>query len=175
MDREVTETGARTPPNDSGIDKSMVAVIVRLYDDDGLDVEEIVEGYGVAREVVEMVLAKNSADYRMACGVVGNKKPYELVDDATWNRTKKAYIKLGFAEDTPVHVREKILRFLIDEKKGRNDARAELPAVNSVLLSLGKELRRMEERKARALAAVVTGVVVEDIKPKVLEAEVVEK
>lgn len=131
---------------------NLADVIKRSHDEDGLSAEDIAAGMGLDAALVRGVLAGASAEYRLEQAAVGNLDPYEIVTDGDFKRIRDAYKDLALNDpNTPPHVRERMLRWMLDEKKGRNRVKEIAPGININILNLNKRLQEIQAKSAKAL------------------------
>lgn len=108
--------------------------IVTAFEDCGLGAEEIAEQHGLELTAVRAVLIQCSSKYRkqikkaekaatsetLAPAQNNEDQKFELVADEEFDEIRQAYKDLAFTSENDA-VREKSLRWLLNEKKGRND------------------------------------------------------
>lgn len=90
---------------------------VLLYEQHGLTVEEVAAEMGVGIPSVKVILTRHSSKYRKDCGI--SNQP--TVDEDEYQEFLRAYKNIALDPGTKEVTREKSLRFLIQEHKGRND------------------------------------------------------
>lgn len=131
-------------------------VLVRAYEQDGVQPGELAEAYALDPALVKSILAQKSAQYRMVCASEGNGEAYDVFSAEEYARVRKAYFSLAMdTKTTPPGVRERALRNIINEVKGRNDLEAALNVTNVNILHLNKRLQAADDTKNKAREAVL--------------------
>jgi hypothetical protein len=139
----------------------LAGVIVKSFEEEGLSAEDIAGGLGLEPSVVREVLKARSREYRLQLAAEGRgEEAYPVVHDDEWATLVEAYKGVVFdAENTPPAVRERGLRWLIDEKKGRNTVRAAQaqtpPGLTLNILTINNRLREIQQKQAEALKTIL--------------------
>jgi len=118
--------------------------IKALYEDSELTPEEIAESLGVHPSVVRLVLKGSSEKYTATDAKAD-------VTDAEFEAVKEATKQIAFDKDQAAFLRAQMLKFLWNEKKGRNDAKVGQVAANMNILILNEKLSSVVSRKQAAL------------------------
>lgn len=103
-------------------------------------------------DLVRTVLAGHSALYRVAESGKGNEDVYEIINDSEFRRVRRAYVEMALDPNTPPQVQERSQRWLLNEKKGRNNS-AKLPGLAIGILQINQRLQEIESRKEKILNA----------------------
>jgi hypothetical protein len=90
------------------------AQIVTLYEDVGMSPEQIAEDQDMSIEVIKLALSQHSRVYRNA--LIENDECFSTDE---YNAAKQAISSLVYADDESTRFRA--AKFIINEKKGRND------------------------------------------------------
>lgn len=128
---------------------NLVTSIKQAYGE-GLSAEEIAEGYGLELALVKTVLA-GDRNYRLNEASKGNLESYEVVRADEMDMIVAAYKQVIMdGEKTPPSVRERGLRYLIDEGKGRNNKNSAPPAMHFNIMMLQQAMTEIEAKKRKA-------------------------
>ena len=111
--------------------------VLDLYETCGMSIEEIAEETGYDPLAIKNILLGSSSRYRR--DNAGTDEA--LVSDAELKQLAQAAKQLAFTSEND-YVRAKMITYLIDEKKGRNDKKANGPVVNVNILGLNDALAR---------------------------------
>jgi len=142
------------------------ATIVSDWELNNTPIEVIAEDNDLDPAAVKAVLLQYSGKYRAADGQ-DNPVSDNKLQDAELEELTRAYKALTFSDNE--HIRERVLRRLIDDKKGRLDKKPQQRAISTIknvqinVLQLNEALR--EQRKKKLLG---------DIN-KIMDLEVISK
>ena len=136
---------------------NLVSSIKQAYSE-GLSAEEIAEGYELELALVKTVLSGDH-NYRLKEAAAGNLEAYEVVRADEMDIFVQAYKEVVLnAEKTPPSVRERGLRYLIEEGKGRNDKLKTPPGVSFNIMMLQQAMVDIEAKKRKASERVIESV-----------------
>jgi hypothetical protein len=137
------------------VQTNLVSSIKQAYSE-GLSAEEIAEGYELELALVKTVLAGDH-NYRLKEAAAGNLEAYEVVRADEMDIFVQAYKNVVLDSDkTPPSVRERGLRYLIDEGKGRNNNKSKTPpGVSFNIMMLQQAMVDIEAKKRKASEKVI--------------------
>jgi hypothetical protein len=145
---EVTEpTGALPAPVAVSTRKHPnVEAIVNAYEGEGISVDNIAQMFDWEASLVRIILAQKSKLYRIQENVNTDGSKFELVSDEDFFEIKDAFLTMVKSENVlkPAD-RAKNMRWLLDEKKGRNDAIKTAPVTNNIV-SLNQFIKSNREK-----------------------------
>lgn len=123
-----------------------VEAIVRAYEETELSAEDIATGFELDKSLVHVVLAQKSRLYRIKENVNDDGTKFDVVSDDDFCELRDALIEMvkSPAALKPAD-RAKNIRWLIDEKKGRNNLIKTMPVQNN-LWQLNMFLRKNDEK-----------------------------
>lgn len=121
--------------------------IVSLYEQ-GLSIDEIACELGWEREAVKAILLVNSKLYKEQCQTQEGAEQ-EITDDE-YKEILKAYKQLAIYSDVD-SVRERALRNLINERKGRNNIQGLLKGTNFNITLINAHIKNAKEEFKRML------------------------
>jgi hypothetical protein len=125
--------------------------IVTAYEVCNMTPEEISEAEGLELETVKMVLGQYSASFKM--GV--REGTVEDVSDSEYRQILGAYKQLALYSDSDF-VRERAMRQLINEKKGRNDnKRSSKQILKTNILLVNQMLVQARDQKGEVKLPVI--------------------
>jgi len=132
-----------------------IGVVVReAFEREGLSAEEIAQAFGFDVGLVREVLRAGSAEYRARRALEG-EDVYSVVEDAEFERVKAAYKAMLLEdENTPAAVRERGLRWLMEEKLGRNKKEKGIPGLTLNIVRVNERLESLSSRKEQLLRAI---------------------
>lgn len=138
----------------------LTTVITQLAADEGLGAADIAAALGLDEGLVRMVLAGEASSERVVRTTRGERAVAaavpEIVSDSDYARVRAAYYDLMLNDpNTPAGVKERGLRWLMDEKKGRNETKNAPPGINVNILRLNDRLVELNARREQLLKAVV--------------------
>lgn len=121
--------------------------VVSLYEESGLDPEQIAEALDLEVSAVKFCLTAHSVSYRkMLNSQEKQELPGDFLDE-DFSNAANAIKELIFSEDD--HIRYRAAKFIYNEKKGRNDLK-EINSVNFNVHLINEQMRKAIEAKARA-------------------------
>ena len=128
--------------------------IIHMFENEGMSVEEIATARDYEVVAVKNILSIGSKQYRDEC----KTSEEELISDAEARSIVEAMKGLGFSAENEL-VRFNALKYLFDEKKGRNDKK-ETQAVSLNVQLLNTELKKIkqleESRPVRSMMAPIS-------------------
>jgi transposase-like protein len=138
-------TSGRKHPN--------VEAIVAAYETEGISVENIAQMFDWEPALVKIILAQKSKLYRVSENVNTDGSKFEIVSDAAFDEIKNAFLTMVKDENVlkPAD-RAKNMRWLLDEKKGRNDAIKTAPVTNNIV-SLNQFIKSNREKYEKRIGA----------------------
>lgn len=126
---------------------------VKMLYEQGVSPEEIAETLGMETAAVKATLLSVSNVYRRR--VNGKDSAVEeAVSPDEFSQIKEAYFSMALDGDTHPHVKEKMLRFLWNEHKGRNELVQKTPTGPGInLVVLNNQIQQAKERATKAINA----------------------
>lgn len=117
--------------------------IVRLYEDEGVDIETLSKTFNIDEESIRLSLLNKSIKFR--------KNKDETFDDEIYNNAKLVMSQLLFAENESVKYRTS--KFIINEKLGRNENKhigKDFKNITINVLQINEQLKKAKDAKKRA-------------------------
>lgn len=123
---------------------------IKLMYEQGVSPEEIASELGAEVSSIKATLLSCSRLYRQRVNGKDEEKQ-EDIEETEWDEIRQAYKQLALNSDNPV-VQEKALRFLWQEKKGRNNLVPKVPQGTGInLLILNSTLTEAKKKAAAAI------------------------
>ena len=134
----------------------LTTVISRLATEEGLEASDISSALGLDESLVKLVLSSDTRAAKQRALDVDPERAYEVVTDSEFDTIKSAYHDLMLRDpNVPAGVKERGLRWLMDEKKGRNATKNAPPGISVNILRLNERLTGLNSRREKLLGAVV--------------------
>lgn len=119
--------------------------IVSMFEVCGMTPEQISDEVGIELAVVKCCLKANSSAYNETV------LPEHDITDAEFEQIKMGYKQLMFSEDEKV--RERALRFLWNEKKGRNEDKTMIANIGKMnIIMFNERLNKARQARERFLS-----------------------
>jgi transposase-like protein len=150
---EILPVAVPAPVSTSGRKHPNVEAIVAAYETEGISVENIAQMFDWELSLVRIILAQKSKLYRVSENVNTDGSKFEIVSDDDFDEIKNAFLTMVKNENIlkPAD-RAKNMRWLLDEKKGRNDAIKTAPVTNNIV-SLNQFIKSNREKYEKRIGA----------------------